>query len=41
MTFKKKKEIGIFLGHISVNNKIIKETISKMKTELNNFILDS
>jgi len=40
MTFKKKKEIGIFLGHISVNNKIIKETISKMKTEFKNFIVD-
>ena len=36
-----KKENGIVMGYCSVNNKIIKETISKMKTEFNNFILDS
>ena len=34
-------ENGIVMGYCSVNNKIIKETISKMKTEFNNFVLDS
>lgn len=34
-------ENGLVMGYSCVNNKLIKESLSKMKTEFNNFILDS
>jgi DNA-binding transcriptional MocR family regulator len=37
----KPAENGLVMGYSCVNNKLIKESLSKMKTEFNNFILDS